>query len=146
MAKRLTYEAVVRKCKRCSAEVQGSNVGPHPLCGACKPIARKEAQAKHLAKRKAQGFNANLWWQHGMTQEDYDAMLAMQGGRCIGCGRLPSAKSLHVDHDHQCCPQGKSCVNCRRGLLCYNCNTMLGLAHDHPHTLRALASYVERYR
>jgi hypothetical protein len=60
-----------------------------------------------------------LWWDHGITLADYEAMLARQGGGCATCGRKPeSGKNLHVDHDHQ---TGKI-----RGLLCIGCNLAIG--------------------
>lgn len=54
---------------------------------------------------------------HGLTPDDYDAMVRAQGGRCAICN-----EPLHpdcLDHDHQ---TGKV-----RGLLCNACNTRL---HD----------------
>ena len=76
---------------------------------------------------------------YGLTQEQYEQMLAGQGGHCAICSRTPAQEKkgvLHVDHDH---------VTDRvRGLLCSNHNTALGLCHDKPEDLRALAAYLER--
>jgi hypothetical protein len=50
-----------------------------------------------------------------LTVDEYDVILAHQGGRCAICGRPPKAdKRLAVDHDHQ--------TGYVRGLLCFLCN------------------------
>ncbi len=70
-------------------------------------------------------------------------MFVAQGGVCAICEqpetaqRSGRAKWLAVDHDH-----GTGAV---RGLLCSNCNPMLGYAKDDPALLRAAASYLESH-
>jgi len=59
-----------------------------------------------------------------------------------GAGR---AALLAVDHDHNCCAGAHSCGKCVRGLICGNCNTALGLAHNDAATLRRLADYLDAY-
>jgi len=71
---------------------------------------------------------------YGITLEDYDALLATQGGVCVICHN-GTDEPLHVDHDHT---TGKV-----RGLLCSNCNTGIGLLKDDPVRLRAAADYLE---
>lgn len=64
----------------------------------------------------------------------FERMLDAQGGVCALC-KLPeiTGKSLHVDHDHECCPErARSCGGCVRGLLCHSCNTTLGLIRLDP--------------
>lgn len=84
--------------------------------------------------------------QHGLTLAEYEEMLAAQDGRCAICGTdQPGGKHgkrFHIDHDHSCCPKGKTCEKCRRGLLCANCNVGLGALGDDPDRLLAAASYL----
>lgn len=58
---------------------------------------------------------------YDLTGDEYEALLAWQGGRCYICGQYPRAKRLAVDHDHR--------TNAVRGLLCANdewgCNSTL---------------------
>jgi hypothetical protein len=69
---------------------------------------------------------------YNLTQAEHVALLAAQDGRCAGgCGRAATS----VDHNHS---TGEI-----RGLLCRNCNTVLGMAQDNPAVLRALISYLE---
>lgn len=74
---------------------------------------------------------------YGLTQEQFDQLLASQGGRCAACGTAePGARGWNIDHCHR---SGKV-----RALLCQPCNTMAGLAREDPAVLRALAEWLER--
>lgn len=76
------------------------------------------------------GHAARLKAVYSITQDEYDALLAWQGGVCMLCRRKPGKRRLAVDHDHACCPGPVSCGKCVRGLLCPDdergCNTTLG--------------------
>lgn len=83
----------------------------------------------------------------GLTPEDYDRMLSLQGGSCAICGGSPDrsgrCQRFFVDHDHRCCPdRAKSCGQCVRGLLCSACNSALGLFGDDPDRLRSALDYL----
>lgn len=80
-----------------------------------------------------------------MSLGEYERLLADQGGRCAIC-RIDSPGgrgAWHVDHDRSCCPSAKSCGECVRGLLCTNCNLMLGHAKDEPTVLVAALNYLK---
>jgi Recombination endonuclease VII len=74
---------------------------------------------------------------YGITEEDYRAMYAAQGGRCAICRTARGkAKLLGVDHDHRCGaghPPERGCRKCVRGLLCTGsksadtCNRLIGI-------------------
>lgn len=55
--------------------------------------------------------------QLGVTDAEYERLLAAQGGGCAICGATPKSRRLHVDHDHK---TGRV-----RGLLCHRCNRWL---------------------
>jgi len=61
----------------------------------------------------------------GISQFARDAILTLQGGRCL-CGTAdPGGTGWHLDHAHECDRGHKStnyCVDCVRGLLCIACN------------------------
>ncbi len=71
----------------------------------------------------------------GLTQADYDALLAAQGGGCAICEDPPNEKiSLHIDHDH-----GTGEI---RGLLCVRCNNAIALLRESPDVMRRAIRYV----
>jgi hypothetical protein len=63
-------------------------------------------------------WNTYLRRNYGLSADDYDALLAEQGGVCALCRRQDSTgRRLAVDHDH---------VTGRiRALVCFNCNTKI---------------------
>ena len=55
----------------------------------------------HRNDRNEYNLAGHLKPKYGVTVEQPDAMLAVQGGGCSTCGRPPREDiSLHVDHDH----------------------------------------------
>ncbi len=79
----------------------------------------------------------HLRQRYGLSAADYERMLMEQGGRCKICGATrPGGKRRHffVDHRH-----GDGGV---RGLLCYNCNFLLGHCREDISILASAALYL----
>jgi recombination endonuclease VII len=93
-------------------------------------------------------FEYNLTYNYNITIEDYNRMLAAQGGHCATCPVLEPTtgrtRRFHVDHDHECCARGKCCGKCVRGLLCSTCNLTLGGIKDNIETLQNMIAYLKR--
>lgn len=108
---------------------------------AANPERARELQRKGYERNadviRARALAAHYKVKYGITIQDRDRMLDLQGGCCAVCQGTPMGRGqrLHVDHCHA--------TNVIRGLLCSNCNTMLGLAADDPARLRAAAAYLE---
>lgn len=84
---------------------------------------------------------------YGTEPEDFLRMLEDQGNCCAICGAAFTGDNRpHVDHDHSCCPEKKSCGECVRGLLCNSCNNGLGRFKDSVNHLRAAVSYLESFQ
>jgi len=95
-------------------------------------------RAKYVAdgRRQAQNRRSHLKRKYGITPEQYDEMLAAQGGGCAICGRPPRDDiALHVDHDHE--------TGAIRGITCFRCNNALGDLDDDPKLLARAAQYLE---
>ena len=76
---------------------------------------------------------------YGVTEEWYQAQLALQGYACDICGKRidPNSRRLSVDHDHA---TGKV-----RGLLCQRCNVLLGYAKDKTGWLLSAVAYLRKH-
>ena len=124
-----------------------------------KYVARAHAQRVYIREHRARNpeYDARYreqraGWQRGkhlrrfgLTVEEYDALLAEQGGGCAMCGAPPTpTRRLAIDHDHECCPSRRACHKCVRGLLCPDCNRAIGLFRDNPVLLRAAIDYLGR--
>lgn len=106
-----------------------------------KNALRRTWNANNRARQVATNQKAHLKRYHGLTVEQYNAMVVAQNGRCAICQREPSGKGhcgrLHVDHDHA--------GLVIRDLLCANCNRGLGLFADNPVWLTKAAWYLDRH-
>lgn len=74
---------------------------------------------------------------YGISLEDYNSMLNVQNECCKICKRHKSlfTRSLNVDHCHK---TGKV-----RGLLCKDCNLLLGKVRDDVSVLLEAIKYLE---
>lgn len=85
--------------------------------------------------------NTRLVLTYGITQAEYEAQLAVQGGRCAGC--LGTRRTnLDIDHDHALEKAGLDPRGTLRGLLCRSCNKILAMARDKPDRLERLGHYL----
>jgi hypothetical protein len=91
---------------------------------------------------KLVGHSGNLK-KYGMTMDDYMDMEEKQNKFCKICGGPEKYKKrLSVDHDHACCSGPTSCGKCIRGLLCSNCNRVLGQVNDDKVLLQKMIDYL----
>lgn len=117
-----------KQCTRCRKWLAESEFTRHSttLDGLSREC--RECQRDQMLQRK-----------YKITLAEYDERLAKQGGHCATC---PATERLHVDHDHACCPGDISCGKCVRGILCGECNAVLGYVQDSPAVLSNLVTYV----
>jgi len=96
----------------------------------------KAWQAKNPEKTRASKRATHLRRTFNLTLEEYDELLAAQGGGCAIChDPCSTGRNLAVDHCHT---SGDI-----RGLLCAACNHTLGKMRESPALLRAAADYLE---
>jgi hypothetical protein len=101
--------------------------------------AKKKAYSRRPGVKERHAANGRKWSlksKYSMTIADKDALLAKQEGKCAICrSERFNGPGPCIDHDHT---TGKI-----RGILCFNCNFVLGYAHNNPLVLRLAADYLE---
>ncbi|MGE3487469.1 MAG: endonuclease domain-containing protein [Nitrospira sp.] len=119
-------------------------------CGIVKPI-----DEFHKSKRRTSGYHSRCGKcqslrlranNFGITVKKLIAFYSKQDGRCKICKLKLLVEELCIDHDHKCCPRrAKSCGKCIRGLLCTQCNFMIGHGDNDPEILEAGAQYLREW-
>lgn len=153
----------MKKCSKCGETKEltefhkdrGNKDGLCWWCKVCKTtqvnIYTEANRDKVYAGNRAYGVryprrirNKNLLQAFGITLDQYETMLAAQGGVCAICEQAeteihPRSKKIRnyaVDHDH--------ITGDVRGLLCNACNRGLGLLGDTAERLRKAVAYTEK--
>jgi hypothetical protein len=121
-------------------------VGKHG-CGRTLPLSEFSKHAKtadgYVTNCKDCSRSVLMQWKYDLTQADWDALFASQGGRCAICRSDDPGYRWATDHDHACCPGQKTCGECVRAILCYPCNTAVGIIETYP-SFDAAMAYVAR--
>lgn len=124
-------------CRTCTAKRQEDykqRVGPDRVRARAAKAARERWNHNPDKMRKAK-FASALKSRFGMSMDDYQALIAKQGGGCAICKTvLEGLRQVHTDHDH-----GTGLV---RGILCQRCNLGLGHFRDDTKLLRAAIGYL----
>lgn len=103
------------------------------------PEKRREYSAKSIAKKKLdpnydfKNRDRALRRQYGISVQEYEQILAAQGGGCAICERKQGARKLHVDHCHK---TGRV-----RGVLCHQCNWYFGTIDRGKNIISSQAGY-----
>lgn len=159
----------MKRCPRCDTHKPLSEFGSGGKASYCKPCQRaynaeryrsrpdirervKEQRSRWVAENPERAREISREWKkrnqdrvregqllrlYGINLEQYDAFLQSQGGGCAGCEGGPKAHRKYLDVDH--CHDSKEV----RGLLCNDCNLVIGKVNDDPAILRRLADYLE---
>lgn len=101
------------------------------------PSKDPEYFKKYYQKNKKRRAATERYRRYGITQEQFDQMLEQQSHKCFICftDKPKGMGGWLVDHCHA--------TSKVRGILCANCNSMLGHAKDNIATLERAAFYLE---
>lgn len=153
-----TYQCTVKQCKACNQKKPLTEFYSEPRVSdgrtaRCKECIKGAASIHYsvnkegvLKKRKAEYSSEQerakkLRRTYGISLEVYEHMLEEQDHKCKICGSTdPKHNSGNFVVDH-CHAQGHV-----RGLLCGECNLMLGKAHDNISTLQNAITYLSKHR
>jgi Autographiviridae endonuclease VII len=105
---------------------------------------KKWKEISKIKQGKNWRFQENLN-KYDLTIETYNRMLLEQNNICAICHQPETRQSrtkgetarLCIDHCHK--------TNIIRGLLCHNCNTMIGKAFDNIEILESAINYLKKF-
>lgn len=140
------------------------SVGKRPVCKDCEtegiltnrkaPYPGPRCSSHHRGRLKLNRETAKgrrLVATYGITADEYQRILDIQGGACAICQRAKGVRrSLSVDHDHAVAvadghAEENGCPNCVRGLLCQPCNKLLGHARDDVEFFERAIGYLKEW-
>jgi hypothetical protein len=109
----------------------------------CIPCSKQAQKTRWQSRTPQKRLEQHLRYKYGVTPEHFLQMWDSQAGLCAICeSSLPDLlvyenrrRGYAIDHDHN---TGKV-----RGILCTECNSVLGLAGDNPDILRRAAEYLD---
>lgn len=143
------------RCSKCGldkprddfAKSGGTKSGYRNKCKSCYASYMRGYYRKNPDQyKKHQGYVSqndkiyhSNYHRHGLTKEQFDAMVYKYDGLCWAC---KSNQAANIDHDHKHCPGGYGCSECVRGVLCNGCNSALGFVNDSTETLSRLIEYL----
>lgn len=104
-----------------------------------RPHVNRNWQRSYRKQEPRRVLATKLRREYGISLEQYDDLLAAQGGRCGACSRTEPggvSNQWHVDHEHT--------TRAVRGLLCHFCNTGIGLLGDDLEGLLRAVDYLKK--
>lgn len=153
-------EFTTKECNKCHKVLPITEFDRQPnspdglkySCKACQSVRFKAYYQANLQTQRARDkerypseremrSNAHYKRKYGLSLKEYQALLKQQNGVCAIClqaehiiwhGQL---RPLSVDHCHN--------TGQVRGLLCSDCNTMLGHVNDNVETLQRAIDYLK---
>jgi hypothetical protein len=99
----------------------------------------KEYDKKYRINYEERRRDLSYMRRYGISLEEYNQRFIVQNGKCAICSKsqMEFKRRFHVDHDHE---TGKV-----RGLLCENCNHMLGHVFDNITILESAIIYLQNH-
>jgi hypothetical protein len=142
--------AAMRRCRDCrlvfgpegfQRNPQTSD-GLNTYCRSCESVRMRAWREKNKARIQDKSRRDHLMSKYGITLEEYEYMLASQGGGCALCSRTAEeaqggeGRALVVDHCHL---TGRV-----RGVLCNRCNLGLASLESSPGWYELASDYLAR--
>lgn len=129
--------------KPCPLGHQSLRYTKYGQCLDCLKIYKDKYRTTEKGKAKDREYAKNYEWKgkqnarlnlYGITQNEYDAFVSKQNGKCAICKiPLDMGKRTCIDHCHS--------SNKVRDILCWSCNVGLGHFKDDPELLSQAAIY-----
>lgn len=141
--------AKVKKCSKCNKEKEltyftKDKQKKDGLRSSCKECNNSYARKKRRVRDKSKLKDSSLRRNYGIDLETYNNILKSQNNKCFICkseetikdSRTGKAKPLCVDHCHK--------SDNIRGIICTNCNLILGKLKDDIELAEKVKNYLEK--
>jgi hypothetical protein len=127
-----------KRCGRCGEfkELQAfpknknKRDGRHSNCKPCHIAQTRESFERLFGSWK----NYLIEYRYGASEDDVKSLLEKQEQQCAIC-RQP--RPTHIDHNHS--------TGRLRGILCFNCNRLIGYADDDTAWFRKAIAYLDQH-
>lgn len=137
---------ITKNCSWCKQDIdinlfsnfKASKDGKQSRCKACAKSTKKQWDIENAEYIIEKGRWDGKRTAYGITKDEYFRMVELQDNKCKICGlsgELNKHGHLYVDHCHT---QGVI-----RGLLCKECNILLGNCRDNTWILENAIKYLE---
>lgn len=124
-----TGKRTICTCKNCGEEFSQLDIKLREGGGKfCSVDCRKEYKTKNAKDPKKQNRLYQKKNKYGLTQEQYEALFEEQDNKCAICNRDLDTVKACVDHNHT--------TGVVRGILCSQCNSILGFSYENIETLK----------
>jgi hypothetical protein len=130
----------MKRCPVCETEKDLSQFWKSQyLCIACQKHKQKNSWVSRTPKKR---LEQHLKYKYGVSHTQFMEEWALQKGCCAVCEeKLPDLMAYEdrrrlyaIDHNHK--------TGVFRGILCLNCNTLLGMAKDSTQVLQKAIDYL----
>lgn len=130
----------MKRCSKCKIKKPESDFYKnHRNCKICHKEIVTIYKQKNTLKVALSDRKHKISKKYNVSIDDYNLMLTTQNGKCAICGSdsigRKGAKYFNIDHCHT---TGKV-----RGLLCHNCNIILGKIKDSRDWLKNAIKYLD---
>lgn len=151
----------MKYCPQCKQKLSIENFsrnkrrhdGRGTYCKKCQSIRMKIYRSKSHVKEQKRQYERNyiqrpdvkrhrqeyaLQYYYRITPKEREEKLLAQKGKCAICTKqLPDWTKARIDHDHK--------TKKVRGILCNDCNLLLGHAFDNIVTLQKAVDYLQQH-
>lgn len=103
--------------------------------------SRERSKARAKDPKNKPGIRSSFMkCMYGITEDDFQRMFAEQGHKCACCGTrtIAGKRGWMVDHCHA--------TGLLRGIICYRCNSGLGILGDSVDRLLMAVAYLQKER
>lgn len=128
---KLRHDGLHPDCKGCRRTADQGRYGCHKV--SINEKNRKRWRDRNYSDKYGYDYWKRIKQQYGLSKEDWFVMYNATNGKCPICQR---EVKLVLDHNHE--------TNQIRGLLCRNCNGILGMMNDDVGSFERAAEYLKK--